>query len=85
MKPYNITEEMTNIEVINEFMNWGSITNQMLVIEAVYQQSKLIVENQDLISDNWNNPIIHPQTWIQSAKDFIEIYELKYGDFQKGA
>jgi hypothetical protein len=74
------TPEKTNLEVVTEFMEWGSALNQAFVIEALTRYAKQITSNPDEVRKAMANSPLHPESWIKCASDWMEIARTKYGE-----
>lgn len=63
----------TNIEVITEFMTYGSPLQQAFVIEALSRYANEVVEKADSIRESMKNSFIHPDAWIGCAEAWHEL------------
>jgi hypothetical protein len=72
---YGINTNDSNIELITKFLEFGSPMNQIFVIEAISRYAKLVIDQQDELRVSMKDHLIHPEAWIQSAKDFLECSE----------
>lgn len=70
-----ILEIMTNTELIEKFMEWGSPLNQVFVMEALNRYANLVIEEQDELRKSMVDHLIHPEAWIKCAKDFRKLYD----------
>ena len=62
----------TNHRIVKEFLSKHPV-NQVFVIEAISRYATSIVENEVALRKSMENSIIHPDAWINAAKDWIEI------------
>lgn len=70
---------MTNTEFIKNFMEFGSPTNQLFIIDAALKLAENIIKNEDeILKGDWSNPFVSPGAWVYTAKDFIAKYNKMY-------
>lgn len=62
----------TNVEKINEFMNFGSPLNQAFVIEACRRYSEQIVSDEMATLKAMQSSFISGPAWIQCAKEYLK-------------
>lgn len=74
---YGIKEHDTNVELVTKYMEWGSPMNQLFVIDALRKHAELVVEKQDELRETMKDSFIHPEAWIQSAKDWIQCHDIR--------
>lgn len=74
---YGIKKHDSNVELITKFMEFGSPMNQMFVIEAINRYAKMVIDQQDELRVSMKDHMIHPEAWIQSAKDFVECSKIR--------
>ena len=68
----------SNIEMLVDYMEWGSPMNQMFVIDAVSKQAKLVVDNEEQVLKDMEDGFIYGPSWVRAAKDFIEASDKFY-------
>jgi tRNA G37 N-methylase TrmD len=77
-----MSKPTNNVEMLTQFMNYGSELNQIFVIDAVTRLAELVVENEEQTLKHMEGGLIHGPAWVQCAKDFLkqseEFYNRKY-------
>lgn len=66
---------LSNTELVTEFMEFGSPLNQAFVMEAITRYANLVIEQQDELRESMKDGFVHPEAWIKCAKDFNKLYE----------
>jgi hypothetical protein len=72
--------EPTNVEVLNEFMEFGSPLRQGFVVEALTRYAKQVTSNPDAVRAGMKDAFISADAWIQCAEDWMKIARAKYGE-----
>lgn len=72
-----------NIEMLTNFMEWGSAMNQMFVVDAVSKLAESIVKNEESVLKSMENSFVHGPAWVQCAKDYLKQSEEFYGRFDQ--
>jgi hypothetical protein len=65
----------TNIQKVTHYMNRGPnlqqlCINQAFVMEAISRYAKDVIKNDTLIRRTMANSPIHPEAWIEAAKQW---------------
>jgi hypothetical protein len=66
----NTGKRKSNVEIITEFIEFGSPLNQAFVIEAVNRYAKELLENEAAYMRAMEGHIIHPSAWLGCARDW---------------
>lgn len=75
MKPTKVqlkqlSSRKTNIELVNDYMDFGSALRQAFVLEAVDRYAKLVNEEREAMKKEMKNHVINPDAWIACADDW---------------
>lgn len=70
-----------NIEMLTNFMEWGSAMNQMFVVDAVAKLAESIVKNEESVLKSMENSFVYGPAWVQCAKDYLKQSEEFYNRF----
>ncbi len=63
---------MCNVDLINEFIQYGSPMNQVFAIQALEYYAKYVRDNQDLIRVDVG-AFINPDAWIECANRWNDL------------
>ena len=63
---------ITNTDLINNYIDFGSPLNQVMLITAMNAYVKQVTENEALVREQMSNSIIHPDSWIESARAWVK-------------
>ena len=66
---------ITNTDLVCEYMDFGSPMNQIMLITAMDAYAKRITENEAEVREQFADSFIHPDSWIQSAHEWIKASE----------
>lgn len=69
----------TNLEIVTDFMEWGSHLNQAFVVEALGRYAKEIRANREEVIRKMKDSPIHPESWVKCADDWAAIDKIHYG------
>lgn len=72
-----------NVEMLTNFMEWGSAMNQMFVVDAVSKLAESIVKNEESVLKSMENSFVYGPAWVQCAKDYLKQSEEFYGRFNQ--
>lgn len=67
-------KRMTNNDLFKGFTKL-SVLAQVMVIQGMTAQYENVLENQEeLLREGTGTPFVHPQAWINAAKEVKELY-----------
>ncbi len=69
-----------NVKFLNDFMQWGSPLNQIFVMDAIGKLANMVIDQQDQLRIDMKDNFVHPESWIQCAKDWKRDYDENYND-----
>lgn len=69
-----------NIEIVNDYMQFGSAMNQVFLIDALNKHAERIVKNQEQVREQMKDSFIHPEAWIECAKNWQKHCKEQYGE-----
>ena len=72
--------DATNLEVVTEYMEFGSPLKQGFVIEALTRYAKQVTSNPDAVRKGMKDAFINAEAWIQCAEEWMKIARAKYGE-----
>lgn len=68
-----VTRPISNTELVDEYMNFGSPMNQIVLIEAMGRYAKYVTEHEvDVIRELENTPI-NGVAWVNAARAWREL------------
>lgn len=68
----------TNVDLVSDFMNFGSPMNQMFVIDALSKHAHYIVDNEEGVLKAMEGSFVDGPSWVRCAKDFLKKSEEFY-------
>ena len=71
-----------NIEVLTDYMSYGSALRQAFVMEAIGRYAEEICKNQNAVREQMKNSFIAPEAWIDCANDWLNV--VPRGEKQSG-
>ena len=69
---YEVPPRKTNVDLVTDFMNFGSPMNQIFVIDALQKHAKNIVDNEEELLKQMEGGFIDGPSWVRCAKDFLK-------------
>ena len=62
----------TNVERINDFMEYGSPLNQAFVIHAMRTIAEAVVKDKKALKASMKDHPINPEAWIACAEEWLK-------------
>ena len=67
-----------NVEMLTQFMEYGSPLNQLFVIDALTKQAQYLVDNEEEALKQMEGSFVNGTAWVKCAKDFLKQSEEFY-------
>jgi len=63
---------ITNEQLVLDYINYGSPLNQVMLITAMNDYARKVIEREAEVREMMQDSIIHPSSWIESARAWVK-------------
>jgi len=66
---------ITNVKLMNDYMDYGSPMNQAFVIQAMNEFAKVVISQKKQLIKQMEHSAFNPHAWIKCAEDWQKAYQ----------